>query len=128
MRTGMKNEKRQLELIRAHELFRQRAQRVRVELRVSGREINQVIRVREHRLQMTTLRMPQKGGDLLPFQWPGEPLHVVLHEDLHGRAIDRTGAFDRAMQPAANRRVSAKKNLRLPRSHFVRIFSDASSA
>jgi hypothetical protein len=29
----------------------------------------------------------------------GEPLHVVLHEDLHRVAADRAGALDRTMHP-----------------------------
>ena len=44
MRARMQNEKRQLELIRPNEFFRERAQRIRVKLRIGRREIDQVIR------------------------------------------------------------------------------------
>src|SRR5205085_6008031 len=49
MRTGMHNEKRQLELIGAHQFLRERAERVRVELRIRRREIDEVMRVGESR-------------------------------------------------------------------------------
>src|SRR5689334_12235908 len=40
-----------------------------------------------------------------------EPLHVVFHENLHRRALDRAGALDRDVRPTRNRHVGAKQNL-----------------
>src|ERR1700730_187318 len=54
--------------------------------------------------------MSDKGADLLARKWTREPLHVVLHENLHGRALDGTGALDRGVDSAANGHVSAEEN------------------
>ena len=51
MRAGMQHEKRQLELVRADEFLGKRAQRVGVKLRVRRGEIDQVIRMREDRVE-----------------------------------------------------------------------------
>ena len=85
---GMENEKRQFHLVGAHEFLGERADRVGVELRVGGREIDEVIRVRENGAELLALRMIEERRDLLLPERPREPLHVVLHEDLHCRAVD----------------------------------------
>ena len=47
--TGMQNQKRQLELIGTRQLFGQGANRVRMKLRIRGREIDQIICVGKDR-------------------------------------------------------------------------------
>ena len=57
MRAWMEHEKRQLELIRPNEFFRERAQRIRVELRIRRSEIDQVTRMREGGVDLLPLRV-----------------------------------------------------------------------
>ena len=52
MRAGMQNQKRQLELIGALQLLRERAQGVGMKLRIGRGEIDQVIRMREDRAEL----------------------------------------------------------------------------
>src|SRR5205823_9161229 len=54
--------------------------------------------------------MVEKGANLAQGQRAREPLHVILHEHLLRRAFDRTCAFDRSMDPAANGHVCAQKD------------------
>ena len=58
--------------------------------------------------------MIEKRRDLLALQGPGEPLHIVLHKNLHRRAIDRPRSLDGAVDPATDRHMGAEKNCRLP--------------
>ena len=109
MRARMEHEKRQLKLIGADQFLGERAKGVRVKLRVGRREIDQVIRVRENRGELGPLRMIEERLDLVRRERPREPLHVVLHENLHRRALDRTRALDRAMHAAADRDVRAEQ-------------------
>src|SRR5262249_18015401 len=74
MRAGMKNQKRQLELIGADEFLRKGADRVRQKLRIRCREVNQIIRVGKDRQQLATLAMFEKRADLLTRKWTREPL------------------------------------------------------
>jgi hypothetical protein len=37
-------------------------------------------------------------------------LHVVFHENLHRRALDRAGALDRHVRSTRNRHVGAEEN------------------
>jgi hypothetical protein len=55
----------------------------------------------------------EKRADLLARQGPGKPLHIVLHEDLHGRAPDGTSSLDRHVHATADRHMGAQKNFRL---------------
>ena len=112
MRARMQDEKRQFKLVRSDQFLRERANRVGVELRIGGRQVDQVIRVREGRLKFGALGVIEKRGDLFAQQRPGEPLHVVLHENLHRRAIDRARSLDGAMDAAADRHVSAEEHFR----------------
>src|SRR4029453_1582632 len=43
---------------------------------------------------------------------PREPLHVVFHEHLNGRAPDRAGPLNRHVHTTRNRHVRAKRNRR----------------
>ena len=86
--------------------------RVGVELRIGGGEIDQVIRVRESGLEFGSLGVIEEGRDFLALQRPGEPLHVVLHKNLHRRAFDRTRPLDGPMDAAADRHVGAEENFR----------------
>src|SRR5688572_22251872 len=83
-----------------------------MELGIRGRQIDQVVRMRKSRMKLGALRMIEERGDFLTEQWPGEPLHVVLHKNLHRRAVDRAGTLDRPMHPAADRHVSAEEDCR----------------
>jgi hypothetical protein len=96
------DQKRQFELVRPDEFFRERAERVGVELRIRRREIDEIVRVGERRGQFFPLGVIEKRRDLFRQQRPGEPLHVVLHENLNRRAIDRAPPLDRAMDSAAD--------------------------
>jgi hypothetical protein len=82
-----------------------------VKLRVRRGEIDKVIRVREGGLDLTTLRMPNECFDLRALERAREPLHVVLHKDLHCGAIDGAGTLDRAVRAAPNRHVRAEQKL-----------------
>src|SRR5262249_29395430 len=110
MRAGMKNQKRQLELIGADEFLRKGADRVRQKLRIRCREVNQIIRVGKDRQQLATLAMSEKRADLLTRKWTREPLHVVFHEYLDCSALDRTAALDRSVHAPGDRHVRAEKN------------------
>ena len=55
MRARMQDQKRQLQLIRADQFLRQRAQRVGVKLRIGRGEIDQVVRVREDGVELGAL-------------------------------------------------------------------------
>ena len=79
---------RQFKLVRAHQFLRKSAKRVGVELRIGGREIDKIICMGESRVDFSSLRVIEKSEDLFTEQRPGEPLHVVLHENLHCRAVD----------------------------------------
>ena len=114
MRAGMKNQKRQLELMRAGELFRQGADGIGVKLRICGREIDQIIRVGKDRQQVAALDTIAKRPDFLACERAREPLHIVLHEHLNGGALDRTAALDCGVHAATARHVRAEKNFRPP--------------
>ena len=82
-----------------------------MKLGIGRREVDQVIGMREHDREFRPLPVPNECLDLLLRQWPREPLHVVLDEDLHRGALDRARPFDRAMDPAPNGHVSAEENV-----------------
>ena len=84
----MQHQKWQLKLVCTGEFFREGANRIRVKLRISCSEIDEVIGVAEHGQQFAPLDVIKKGSDLLSPQRVGKPLHVVLHEDLHSGAVD----------------------------------------
>jgi len=54
--------------------------------------------------------MFEEGPDFVAAKRAGEPLHIVLHEHLHGSAVDRAGAFDRQVYASSNRHMRAKEN------------------
>jgi hypothetical protein len=54
--------------------------------------------------------MIEESADFLPAQRFGKPLHIVLHEDLHGRAPDRPRTLNRHAQAASDGHVRAKEN------------------
>ena len=76
-------------------------------------------------MEFGALGVIEKRRDFHALQGPGEPLHVVLHKNLHCRAFDRTGSLDRAVQPAADRHVSAQKNFGLRKSDCGKIAAEA---
>src|SRR4051812_48880769 len=80
-----------------------------MELRIGRREVDQIIRVSESSVQFPALSVIEKSGDLLAEQWPGEPLHIVLHEDLHRRAIDRPRSLNRTVNAAPDGHVGTEK-------------------
>src|ERR1041384_591951 len=48
--------------------------------------------------------------DFIASKRRSEPLHVVFHKHLHGRAVDRTGTLDRHAGATGNRHVRTEKN------------------
>src|SRR6516164_9072973 len=52
--------------------------------------------------------MIKKSSDFVSRQRAGKPLHVVLDEDLHGGAMDRTRALNRHAHPATDGHVGAE--------------------
>src|SRR3984893_15036095 len=99
----MENEKGKLELIGTDQFFRKRAQRVGLELRIGRSKINQVIGVVEDRQEVAALLMSDKGANFVASKRSCEPLHVVLHENLHGRAADGTATLDGHVRAAGDR-------------------------
>ena len=81
-----------------------------MKLRIRGREVDQIIGMGKNGHQLGALSVVEKGANLDQGQRRCEPLHIVLHKHLHRRALDRTCAFDRGMDPAANRHVRAQEN------------------
>src|SRR2546430_7418200 len=81
-----------------------------MKLRISSGEINQIIRMRKNRSQLGTLLVIEKSANFFGGQWPGEPLHVVFHENLHRGAIDRTSTLDRQVCPACDRHMGTEQN------------------
>jgi hypothetical protein len=81
-----------------------------VKLRIGRGEIDQIIRVREHRSQLGALLVIEKSPNFTGGQWPGEPLHVVFHENLHRAAIDRTSALDRQVCAARDGHMGTEQN------------------
>ena len=96
--------------MRAGEFFGERAERIGVKLGVSRRQVYEIIRMGEDRQQLSALRVIAKAVDFLACEWAAEPLHVVLDEDLHGRASNGAGPLDRHVRAAGNRHVGAKQN------------------
>src|SRR5256885_14669625 len=90
VRARMQHQKWQFKLIRTGKFFGEGANRIRMKLRISRSEVDEIIGVPEHRQQFAPLDMIEESSNLLPPQRPGKPLHVIFHEDLHGSAVDRT--------------------------------------
>jgi len=80
-----------------------------MKLRIGRRQIDQIIGVRKDGSQLAALLMLQESADFLGRKRTSEPLHVVLHENLHSRALDRAGALDRHVRPTRNRHVGAEQ-------------------
>jgi hypothetical protein len=59
-----------------------------VKLRIRRSKIYEVISVPKYRRQFAPLNMIEEGADFFPPQRAGKPLHVVLYEHLHRRAVD----------------------------------------
>ena len=81
-----------------------------MKLRIGGGEIDQIIRVRKNRSQLPALMVVEKSANFTGRQWPGEPLHVVFHENLHRGAIDRASSLDRQVCPACDGHMGTQKN------------------
>ena len=81
-----------------------------MKLRIGGCEVDEIIRVGKGRVKLGTLSVIEESGDFLAEQRPGEPLHIVLHENLHRGAIDRAGPLDGTMDPAADGHVGAEED------------------
>ena len=111
MRARMQNEERQLELMGAGQFLRESADGVGVELRIGRGQVDQIIGVGEDGRQFGALPVPEEGVNLRLGQGPGEPLHIILHENLHGGALDGAGAFDGHVRAAADGHVSAQQDL-----------------
>ena len=56
--------------------------------------------------------MVEKRANLPASKRPGEPLHIVLHKDLHCSAPDGTSPLNRHVHATADRHVRAKENFR----------------
>ena len=110
MRSRMQYQKWQFKLICADQFFRKRANGIGVKLRIRRGEVDEIIGVRKHREQFAALCMIEESADFLLAQRSGKPLHIVLHEDLHGRAPDRPRALNRHAYAASDGHVRAKKN------------------
>src|ERR1044071_6275252 len=48
--------------------------------------------------------------DFIASKRTSEPLHVVFHKHLHGRAVNRTGTLDCHVDATGNRHVRTEKN------------------
>src|SRR6266446_5203063 len=81
-----------------------------MKLRIRRGEIDQIIGMSKNGHQLRALSVVEKGANLAHAQRSREPLHVILHKHLHRRALDRTCAFDRCMDPAADRHVRTQEN------------------
>ena len=97
-----------------------------MKLRIGRGEIDQIIGMRENGAKPAALPMIKKSADFLAPKWPCEPLHVVLHKNLHRSAVNGTRALDRAMYAAADRHVGAEQNSRS--CHFERSEAESRNA
>ncbi len=84
-----------------------------MKLRIGGGEIDQVIRVRKSGMEFRALGVIEERRDFPTLQGPREPLHIVLHENLHRRAFDRTRAFDGHVRAAARSTCGRREELRI---------------
>ena len=98
-----------MKLVRAGKFLGERANRVRSKLWIRRSEIDEVISVGKNRQQLSPLDVVEESSDFVPPQWAGKPLHVVLYENLHGGALDRTRALNRHAHTAADGHVRAQK-------------------
>ncbi len=81
-----------------------------MKLRIDRGEIDQIIRMRKNRSQLLAPLVIEKGANFTSRQWPGEPLHIVFHENLHRGAIDRASALYRQVCPAGDGHMGTQKN------------------
>ena len=81
-----------------------------MELWISGGEIDQIIGVGKGGMKFGALGVIEKRRDFLALQRAGEPLHIVLHKNLHGRAVNGTGSLDGPVHAATDRHVRPKKD------------------
>jgi hypothetical protein len=80
-----------------------------VKLRIRRSQINEIIGMPKDRRQLPPLDVIKKSADFVSRQRSGKPLHVVLHEHLHGAAVDRTRALNRHAYTAVDGHVRAEK-------------------
>ena len=80
-----------------------------MELGICGGEINQVIGVGKDGAQLGTLFVFAECAHFLWRDRSREPLHVVLDENLHGRAANRAGSLDGHVHSATDRHVRAEE-------------------
>ena len=69
--------------------------------------------MRENGMEFGALSMIEKRRDLGPLQWPGKPLHIVLHKNLHSRALNRTRSFNRPVHATADGHVGTEDEFRI---------------
>jgi hypothetical protein len=105
--SGMENKKWQTELISSNQFLGQGAKRVGVKDWIGGGEIDQVIGVSKNGMQPDSFGMVEKRRDLVRLERSCEPLHIVLHENLHRGALNRTGPFNGPMGATRDRHVRA---------------------
>ena len=68
--------------------------------------------MRKNGMEFGALGVIEERRDFSLLQRPGEPLHVILHENLHGGAFDRAGTVDGHMRAATDGHVGAEENSR----------------
>ena len=111
VRAGMKHEKRKFKLVGAHQFLAQGTKGFLMKIFARGGEIDQVPAMPENRAEFAPLRMIEEGADFLVGKRRCEPLHVVLHEDLHRGAADTESAVNRLFSATGCGSVSAEERL-----------------
>ncbi len=102
----MKHDSMDAEALRAIELVDHRRDRFRVELRAGRGQVDEIRRVREHRLEMPALA---KEREVIVRHDLPLPLIGVLREQRDGAGADLDGAPERGVQAAACRHVRAEQ-------------------
>ena len=108
---GMENEEGKAQLFCADQLFAKAAHGTDVKVGVRGREVDQIACMAKDGRQFPAPGMAAEGVGLRGGQGGGKPLHIIFHEDLHGRAADGKGAFDGQGTAAGGRNVGAEERI-----------------
>src|SRR3989442_15432234 len=103
----MNDDAREAEGLGALELVREGIHGLPPLAGIEGRQVDQIARVRKHVADRR--RAPGDGevADLVGAERAGRPLALVLEKDLHGTALQRSAALQRAIEAAADRHVRA---------------------
>ena len=113
MCAGMEHEERQEKLVGTGQFFGKGLARFFGKFGVHRREVDQVAAVAERGAEFAPVRMFVEG---LPFglgkRCGGKPLHVVLHENLHGGAADGKRPVDGEGNAARDGHVRANEERR----------------